>query len=225
MKKKKSKFKSKPSYNLYIALRHTIDTYLMSRIDAYIFFQYYEWIIPAVNSNELDNVNLKDINILKNMLEYEYQIFKVLLFLYWDLEYYLESIDYVKNCFKIDSVSNFLFKIKNKNNIKDLELHIKKLKMKRSSYFWTDLELYDLLDQILKYDLYLQYYHFNTKYIDATYLVNYNLYKNFNAKINAKEIDSLRVRFYVFVNDKKKNKFIVLCILYRRLIQRMIFRD
>jgi hypothetical protein len=44
----------------------------------------------------LEVSNLFNINKLKAIYEYDYKVFKVLLFLYWDLEYYLEDIDYVK---------------------------------------------------------------------------------------------------------------------------------
>ena len=52
------KIKSKPSYGLYIKLWYTLDTYLMTRIDTYIYFEYYEWdildkwLIEPINQND-----------------------------------------------------------------------------------------------------------------------------------------------------------------------------
>jgi len=79
-KKIKSKFKSKPSYHLYMQLWYTLDSYLYTRIHYYIFFEYYKW---DVSENLLmDSINQKDIYILKNIMEYDYEVFKVILFLY-----------------------------------------------------------------------------------------------------------------------------------------------
>ena len=51
MKKLKlsSKFKSCPSYDLYVQLWYTLDIYLVTRIGAYIFFKYYEWDVLKIN--------------------------------------------------------------------------------------------------------------------------------------------------------------------------------
>jgi hypothetical protein len=50
------------------------------------------------------NLNIKDINILKEIMEYDYEVFKLILYLYWDLEYYMEGIDGVKNSLILDSI-------------------------------------------------------------------------------------------------------------------------
>jgi hypothetical protein len=66
--------KSKPSYEFYIELWETLNVYLMLRIDNYIFFKYYNWVVPSIHPNDMD--------ILKTIMEYDYKVFKVLLFLY-----------------------------------------------------------------------------------------------------------------------------------------------
>jgi len=49
-----------------------------------------------MNLIKKDNIN--DLLLLKSIYEYDYNIFKVLLFLYWDIEYYLEQdLNYVQN--------------------------------------------------------------------------------------------------------------------------------
>ena len=78
--KKKRKLKSIPSYNLYIKLWYILDAYLMTRIDTYIFFEYYKWDIPE--SILIGLMTKNDINILKKIMEYDYEVFKVLLYLY-----------------------------------------------------------------------------------------------------------------------------------------------
>ena len=113
MKKISSKFKSKPSYDLYIQLWYTLDFYLTTRIYEYIYFQYYDWNVP--NINLVKQLNIKEFNILKAIYMYDYEVFKVLLFLYWDLENYLENTAYVKNTLIVD-LDNFTYiKIKFNN--------------------------------------------------------------------------------------------------------------
>ena len=68
-------------------------------------------------------------------MEYDYEVFKVILYLYWDLEYYLEEIDYVKNSLIVD-YTDFLFnKIKLNNKIKFLKDFLDKIDNQNSSYF------------------------------------------------------------------------------------------
>ena len=61
--KKNRKFKSKPSYDLYIQLWYTLDSYLMTRIDTYIYFEYYKWVFTEKRSIGL--INMSDIYIKK----------------------------------------------------------------------------------------------------------------------------------------------------------------
>jgi hypothetical protein len=53
---------------------------------------------------------------LKAIYEYDYKVFKTLLFLYWDLEYYLEGKDDIKNTLKlkIEYVNFFIIKYNKK---------------------------------------------------------------------------------------------------------------
>ena len=100
---------SKLDYNLYVDLWYALDMYLTSRIDSYIFFKYYNWDVPNINLLEVSN--LFNINKLKAIYEYDYKVFKVLLFLYWDLEYYLEDIDYVKESLVVNVKNSWIINI------------------------------------------------------------------------------------------------------------------
>ena len=46
--------------------------------------------------------SINDLNKLRYIYEYDYRVFKTLLFLYWDLECYLENTDNVKHTLKVD---------------------------------------------------------------------------------------------------------------------------
>jgi hypothetical protein len=196
--KKKNKFKSKPSYDLYIQLWYTLDTYLMTRINDYIFFEYYKWNIPE--SILMQPVQM-DINILKKIMEYDYEVFKVILYLYWDLEYYMEGIDGVKNSLIVDSTDYIFLIIKFSNELKEwdaaLKTYIEQINNKNSSYFWAEIEIYGLLDKILKYDLFFNFEPMNQ---NKNYIEEYN---KFNDKIGNDEIATLKVRLYRFNTDKK----------------------
>ena len=113
MKKLSSKFKSKPSYDLYNKLWYTLDLYFMWRIDSYIFFKYYNWYAQNINIFKIES--LKNIHILKELYEYDYKVFKVLLFLYWDFEYYLEGVDNIKNTLIVDKENLDFLSIKFNN--------------------------------------------------------------------------------------------------------------
>ena len=49
-----TKFKSKPSYDLYVQLWYTLDTYLVTRIYRYMYFKHNEW---------LDIIKLKELSV------------------------------------------------------------------------------------------------------------------------------------------------------------------
>jgi len=207
IKKKINKFKSKPSYYLYIKLWYILDTYLMTRIDYYIFFEYYKWNIPEsilMQPIKMD-INMKDINILKNIMEYDYEVFKVLLYLYWDLKYYLEGIDNVKNSLIVDSTDDIFLLIKFNNELKEWEValknHLEQIYNKKSTYFWAEIEIYGLLDEILKYNYFFSLYNINIK-INQKFNDKYN---KFNDKIGYNELDTLRVRLYRFNKWDKIN--------------------
>jgi len=191
--KKKRKLKSIPSYNLYIKLWYILDAYLMTRIDTYIFFEYYKWDIPE--SILIGLMTKNDINILKKIMEYDYEVFKVILYLYWDLEYYLEGIDGVKNSLIVDSIDSIFIKIKFSNKVKNYKNHIDKMYNQKLSYFWADIEIYGLLKKILKYD-----YFFNFDKIS----LNINIIEKYK-KFNEELIVALRVILYRFNKEKKIN--------------------
>ena len=119
-------FQSKPNYKLYLNLRSNIYIYLC-KIDEYIFLKYYNWNVESINEYK----EKIDFDLLKTIYEYDYKVFKVLLYLYWDLECYLENInnlDYIKNSLIVD------------NLIMDTELYdfliIKFWKLWYMMYFW-----------------------------------------------------------------------------------------
>ena len=140
---------NKFNYKFYLGLRSIIRIYF-SRIDTYIFFKYYNWNVPCIHLIELNDIN--DLLILKEIYEYDYKVFKILLFLYWDLEYYMENKDYVKDSLIINSDDLEFLKIRFNNDLKsDIQI-IEKIKYKHFSKFWLNVEnLYELL---LNYNLF-----------------------------------------------------------------------
>ena len=140
-------FEYKPSYDLYIKLWYILDLYLTTRMDTYIFFEYYKWdILNIKNINLIEINNKNDIFLFIKMYKYDYEVFKVILYLYWDLEYYLEGIDNVKNSLIVDSTDSTFIRIKFSNEfISNIEF-FEKIKYKNSSMFWINFELiYNLL--------------------------------------------------------------------------------
>jgi len=121
----------KPIYNIYYNLRFCIEySYLVPRIDEYIFFKYYKWDVPCIVFIKDKDINQNNIYILKNIMEYDYEVFKMILFLYWDLEYYLLNFDNVKNSLIVDSSDSTLIRIKFSNEfISNIEF-IEKLNIK-----------------------------------------------------------------------------------------------
>jgi len=87
------------------------------------------------------------------------------------------------------------FKIKFNNTINALENYWAQLNNQNSNYFWADIEIYRLLDKILKYDYFINFNKINKNYIEE--------YNKFNDKICYDEIAILRVRLYRF-NKKIK---------------------
>ena len=112
------------------------------------------------------------IDILKSIYEYDYEVFKVILFLYWDLEYYLRGLDSVKNSLIVDSSDYIFIRIKFSNIIKELEEHLENNNKQDSSYFWADIEIYGMLNKILKYDL---FFNFDIRYTNINYINEYHL--------------------------------------------------
>jgi len=176
-------------------LWYILNTYLTTRINDYIFFEYYKWdILNIKNINLIEINNKNDIFLFIKMYKYDYEVFKLILFLYWDLEYYMERSDYVKNSLTVDSIDSIFFKIKLGA---ELKTHYEKLNSQNSNYFWADIEIYGLLDKILEYDLF-----FNFEPMDQTknYIKEYN---KFNNKISYDEMVALRVKLY-YLNKKIK---------------------
>ena len=165
-----SKFTSRPSYDLYVQLWYTLDTYL-SRINEYIFLEYFKWNIPKISL--IKKVNCNDMFILKNIYEYDYRVFKTLLFLYWDLECYLENTDNVKHTLKVELNEAGLFTIMYKNKAISNSEFWSKNSTKKPINLWTNLEIHGMFNEILKYEIYSKIHSLDTKLINNINLKNY----------------------------------------------------
>ena len=124
-RKRKHQLKIKPSYYLYLQLWHTLNYYLKFKIPEYIFFQYFGWNNPNINT--VKQLSMKEFRTLKAIYEYDYQVFKVLLFLYWDLENYIENTDYVKYTLKTDDDNEHHIILKFKKEIINDEIFLDKI--------------------------------------------------------------------------------------------------
>jgi len=173
-------FENKPVYCIYFHLKSKLDIYLALRIDTYIFFKYYEWNVSGMDDNNIMRASANyDINKLIAIYEYDYKMFKVMLFLYWDLENYLENMDYVKNTLKVDVSDLDFLSIKFNNSFKTELQFLEKIKYKDSIRF---LDIY-WFDNILKYDVYLS----NNSNIE-----NFKLKQKFYNMVHDDEIDILK---------------------------------
>jgi len=184
-------FTNKLNYWTYIDLSSSLRSYFIARIPEYIFFEYYKWNVSCIDYLKVD-INKSNIFILKRIYEYDYQVFKVLLFLYWDLENYLEGQDYVKNSLIVDSIDLVFFNIMFNKPTKSEIVFLDKIKYKDINKFWNG----NWFDDILKYDLFneidkLKFHEFklNSKYND---LPGYKLYKKYNDFIGVSDINLLR---------------------------------
>ena len=189
MKKLTYKFKSKPTYEFYIQLWYTLDVYLMTRIDDYIFFKYYDW---NVSLKAIQIQEFIDLSILKLIYEYDYKVFKTLLYLYWDLEYYLEGLDYVNNSLIVDAKDPVFLKIKFEHNIKSFTVFLEQIKNKKPASLWENLENRGMFDEMLKYDVYSKIDSLDTKHKNHSKITAYKLYKKYNDLIDNENIDHIR---------------------------------
>ena len=177
---------NKPNYLFYYNLRWQLYIYLATRMETYLFFKYYNWNVPNMHLIEVSN--LFDINIFKEIYEYDYKVFKILLFLYWDLEYYMENKDYVKDSLIVNSDDLELLNINFKNSVKsDIEF-FDKIKYKDLNIFLFEnifdfISLYDINSKINDFDV--KYKH----YINIKYYIFYE--KIFNM-VSDDEIMTLR---------------------------------
>ena len=69
------------------------------------------------------------------MYKYDYEVFKLILFLYWDLEYYMEGIDYVKNSLIVDSSDIEFIRVKLNNELISNLSYLNKIKYKEPYLF------------------------------------------------------------------------------------------
>ena len=171
-----SRFTSKPSYNLYNKLWYILQTYLITRIDSYIFFKYYNWDVP--------NNNIKNLHILKEIYEYDYKVFKTLLFLYWDLECYLEGKDNVKDTFFLKIEYLEFLKIRFKKEIKSYSEFLYLISIREAINLWTNLEILGMFKKMLKYDIYSKIFSLDTKNKNHSKIKTYKKYKKYNDLIS-----------------------------------------
>ena len=123
-------------------------------------------------------------------------MFKVLLYLYWDLECYLENTDYINNDLIMNTEVNtegFAFLIiKFKKPIKpDIEF-FEKNALRNPTHFWTDLEIVAMFDSIWNYDIFSKMCNLEKYYKNNVNIEFYKLYKRFNDYNYYGEIVALR---------------------------------
>ena len=185
-------FESKPNYWTYFELRSCVEhIYLMSRIDEYIFLKYYEWNVP--NIELIKYFNIKDLSKLKKIYEYDYKVFKVLLFLYWDLEYYLDNYDNVKNSLFVDTSDVAFLRIKFNTEFKSELQFLEKIKYKDTKKFWINFE--STYYFLLKYDLLNKNWkHLINKItnINSEDRKNLSIYNKYNDLVTQSDISLLR---------------------------------
>jgi hypothetical protein len=157
----------------------------MLRIDNYIFFKYYNWEIPSIHPTDMD--------ILKTIMEYDYKVFKILLFLYWDLEYYLQDNKvFVKNSLVVDTIDLDFLKIKINNYINSFDLYFLYTLTRKPKRLWAYIEKHGLFNLLLKYDLYSKVFSLNTKYKNDPDIEIFKSYKKFNDIISYQDIVVLK---------------------------------
>lgn len=125
-------YKDKLSYWLYFNTKSLLDDYL-DFMRNYIYMDLNSWDIKDMDkikfNGKLDNFNLTDFEKSKFIYEYDYKIFKILLFLVFEIETYLnhdikkiidieeEFNTIIYNCYKSTfSIKKFIEKIKNKES-------------------------------------------------------------------------------------------------------------
>ena len=134
-----------------------------------------------------------------------------MLFLYWDLENYLEDRNYVKNSLIVDSLNSYFLGIKFKNKIKEYLIFIEQIRTKESIDLWTNLEDLGMFKTILKYDIYSKIYRLDTTYKNENYISIYKLYKKYNDKFKMNNI--------IHFNENKSKKFKIDQLYYQNYIE------
>ena len=80
----------------------------MMSINEYIYFEYYKWKVPTTRGTGWIDLNEeKDYKNLKYLYEYNIEVFKVWLFIMWDIMEYLD-LD-VKNSIRVDISDQYLY--------------------------------------------------------------------------------------------------------------------
>ena len=187
MKKLISKFKSKPSDDLYVYVQlwYTLDSYLVTRIGAYIFFRFNKWDVEKFNLIKDKELSMTNKRQLKEIYEYDYKVFKVLLFLYWDLEYYLEGTDYVKNTLKSNLENRVML-----DTILKYDVYSKTIcldRHKKAAYI-KEYKLYKKYNDKISigFIYYIRKVQANNAQIESSYYENYidMLYQEWKSEIN-----------------------------------------
>jgi hypothetical protein len=173
--------KNKPSFDLYFSIRHLLYIYL-SRIDEYIYFDYYNWNFENIPNIDIINIkNNKDLVNLKILFDYDYKVFKILLFLMWDIEFLL---DYnIKDSLKIDNNDIIFLSLILNNELIFEKLYFELIKNKKGDEFWND---YNIFNKIKFYDIYTKSYDhkYNIEYKNNKIVNTYNKYKNIISNSN-----------------------------------------
>ena len=186
-----NKLKNKPNFDLYDKLwwwfYKTSD-----RINEYIFFNYYKWEVPIDNWERLiETKDKNDFYNLRVLYEYDAEMFKVILFIMWDLMKYLDLN--VKEMMLIDD-GDATFKsieLHKSTNLEQMQ-YLEKIQDKLENLYLSkiDLVLFN------KYDLYFKSvkdtvnkYRLSSKEYQDKYEKYSETFKNY-LLINNKVIDS-----------------------------------
>jgi hypothetical protein len=149
-----SLYLNKPSYELYEHLVNLFEDFFMM-IDDIIIFKIHDWEIPTLYFWELNgkkggDQDPNDFIKLKIVYNYDFEIFKIFLFLYWDMEEYLGSD--VRNSLKIEQFGDY-YHLRFSVDITGVfshEIFNEKIKEKKQN-LWFNFETLSFLD---KYNLY-----------------------------------------------------------------------
>jgi hypothetical protein len=164
----------------------------MWRIDSYIYFKYYNWRdIPNVQLWE--NFNIKILHILKELYEYDYKVFKTILFLYWDLELYLEGFDNIKNTLIVNKENFNFLSIKFNNKFRSNFDFVHLIKKRKAINLWENLENREMLYTILNYDIYTKTYFLDTMHKNNPKIKIYKKYKKNNDLTSINDIRQLQL--------------------------------
>jgi len=179
---KKSVLKLKPTFYLYIQLWHLLNIYLKARINEFIFFKHYGF--NVLNIHMRKQLSVKEFMVFKAIYEYDHKVFKVLLFLYWDLEKYLGNKDYGKDSLKTNNEKFNYISIRWKEKLIDDVFYEEQLASKKPLKFWAHIERKGIIEEIFKYEIYSKLNNLDTMHKNDNYISIYRWYKKYNDLLN-----------------------------------------